>query len=271
MDPTRFDFLTRGLVASQSRRGLLGGALGVLAGLLAAPESEAKHHRKAKNEQAKNEQRQGEAAKTKCRRAGHYCQGKQAETCCAGLACVASDRGSARRCTPCAAEGASCAGDEACCGRVCCRDELIDPVGTCCASRDRCCGSHCCTAGQACDQRFLMCVACTAEGGDLPEPRPLLRLLPRARSRLRRRALQVPAEDGDSLKSMDGPAPAALSMPEGLLEHRLKCGQRDILRRRSDHFRMPLRGTTAGCKNQLPRPSGRRCRQHPLAQAWHPN
>jgi hypothetical protein len=47
-----------------------------------------------------------------------------------------------------------------------------DPVGTCCASRDRCCGSHCCTAGQACDQRFLMCVACIAEGETGMNPVP---------------------------------------------------------------------------------------------------
>jgi hypothetical protein len=45
MDPTRFDSLTRLIADSRSRRGLLGGALGVLAGLLAAPESEAKRKR----------------------------------------------------------------------------------------------------------------------------------------------------------------------------------------------------------------------------------
>jgi len=159
MDPTRFDALTRQLVASHSRRRLLSGALGIVAGLLGAGESQAKRHRTAKRAQ-----RQVSAGKTKCRRAGRSCQGRRAKICCPGLACVGSDRGSARRCTPCSAEGASCAGDEACCGGVCCRDELINPVGTCCASRDRCCGGDCCTEGEVCDFRFLMCVPCTPEG-----------------------------------------------------------------------------------------------------------
>jgi hypothetical protein len=121
--------------------------------------------------EAKRKRHGSTSAKT-CRRVGAPCEGNQTETCCAGLVCLASDRGSARRCTPCASQGAACAGDKACCGGVCCRDELIDPVGTCCASRDRCCGSHCCTAGQACDQRFLMCVACTAEGETCVNPVP---------------------------------------------------------------------------------------------------
>ena len=159
MDPTRFDALTRQFIVSHSRRRLLSGALSIVAGLLSAGEGQAKRHRTAKRAQ-----RQVKAGKTKCRGPGHSCEGRQANSCCAGLACVASARGSARRCTPCAAEGASCAGDEACCGGGCCRDALIDPVGTCCASQDRCCGRDCCTAGEACDFRFLMCVPCTPEG-----------------------------------------------------------------------------------------------------------
>jgi hypothetical protein len=149
----------------QSRRGLLGGVLGFLAAVMGAQEGKAKRKR-PKTESRKETirtKRHVTASVKKCRQAGHSCEGNQADTCCAGLACVASDRGSARRCTPCAAEGASCAGDEACCGGVCCRDELIDPVGTCCASRDRCCGRDCCTEGEVCDQRFLMCVPCQKE------------------------------------------------------------------------------------------------------------
>jgi hypothetical protein len=174
MDARHLDALTKRFTDPRSRRRLLGGVLGFLTGVVGAQEGEAKRKRPRSRyrKQTRWTKRQVTASAKKCRRAGAPCEGKQAETCCAGLACVASDRGSARRCTPCAAERASCASDEACCGRVCCRDELIDSVGTCCASRDRCCGSHCCTTGQACDQRFLMCVTCTAEGETCQNPVP---------------------------------------------------------------------------------------------------
>jgi len=152
MDAGQFDRLAKVLSSGATRRRLVTG-LGstILTGLIGVPDAAAKRKRHVS------------ASTKKCRQVGAPCEGNQAETCCAGLACVTSDRGSARRCTPCAAEGASCAGGEACCGGVCCRDELIDPVGTCCASRDRCCGRDCCTEGEVCDQRFLMCVPCQKE------------------------------------------------------------------------------------------------------------
>jgi len=166
MDARHFDALTKRLPEPWSRRGLLGGVLGFLTGVVGTQEGEAKRKRpRSKNrKQTRWTKRQVTASAKKCRQAGHSCQGDQADTCCAGLVCTATDRRSARRCTACAAEEASCAGDEACCSGMCCRDELIDPVGTCCTSQDRCCGSHCCTEGEACDQRFLMCVPCTKEG-----------------------------------------------------------------------------------------------------------
>jgi hypothetical protein len=55
MDASRFDSLTRFLIEFRSRRGLLRGALGVLAGLIAYPESEAKRRgAKGKNKKGKN-------------------------------------------------------------------------------------------------------------------------------------------------------------------------------------------------------------------------
>ena len=153
MDAGRFDRLAKVLGSSATRRRLVTG-LGstILTGRLGFPDAAAKRKRHVS------------ASTTKCCPVGAPCEGKQAERCCAGLVCLASDRGSVRRCTPCAAEGASCASDEACCGGVCCGDELIDPIGTCCASQDRCCGSHCCTGELVCDSRFLMCVHCSKEG-----------------------------------------------------------------------------------------------------------
>jgi hypothetical protein len=161
MDAGRFDRLAKVLSSDATRRRLVTGfGAGILTGRFGFLDA------------AATRKRHVSTSTKKCRRVGAPCEGKQVESCCAGLICRASDRGSARRCTPCAAEGASCATDEACCGGVCCRDELIDPVGTCCASQDQCCGSHCCTAGQACDSKFLMCVACTAEGETCVFPVP---------------------------------------------------------------------------------------------------
>jgi hypothetical protein len=157
MDARHFDALTKRLTEPQSRRGLLGGAFGVLTGILGAQQGQAKSKRLQKG----STRGQANASAKKCRKTGHPCNEKQ--TCCPGLGCVASDRGSARRCAPCSFEGASCTGDEACCSGVCCINEGIDPVGVCCASRDHCCGGDCCIEGEVCDFRFLMCVRCQTE------------------------------------------------------------------------------------------------------------
>ena len=139
--------------------------LGLLTGVAGTRDGEATRKRKrtTSRQLTIRTKRQVTASVKKCRQAGAPCEGHQADRCCAGLACAESARGSARRCTPCAAEGASCASDEACCGGACCRTE-ISPDGVCCASRESCCGSQCCPAGQACAQRELQCVVCTKEG-----------------------------------------------------------------------------------------------------------
>ena len=266
MDPTRFDHLTRLLSASPSRRRLLGGALGVLAAVLGAPEGEAKR-KPARRPKRKRRESHSEVVQNGCAQlcqlifpkdkrgqqqclafaASHpeicnclsfcrrvyrtnlsqqlaclkaatkgsgiclqcgadperFCHGTcctAPQTCggggtpgicgspaCTPTTCVAQGKTCGPipdgcggtiscgtcpvnmvcqdgQCATCATEGSPCAGDGVCCGGVCCRDELIDPVGTCCASRNRCCGRDCCTEGEACDQRFLMCVPCTKEG-----------------------------------------------------------------------------------------------------------
>jgi hypothetical protein len=164
MDAGNFDAWTKRLTDTWSRRGLLGGMLGFLALVLGVQKGETKRTRPRTNDrkQTGSRKRQARISAKKCRAVGHPCNEKQ--TCCPGLGCDVIGPGAVRRCTPCAAEGAACTGDEACCGEGCCRDELIDPVGTCCGRRDRCCGRDCCTEGEACDQRFLMCVPCTPEG-----------------------------------------------------------------------------------------------------------
>ena len=164
MDAGTFDAWTKRLANTRSRRRLLGGMLGFLALSLGVQTGETKRTRPRTNDRKQTGSRQWltRISAKKCRAAGHRCTKKQ--TCCPGLACRRIRPGAVRRCTPCAAEGASCAGDAACCGKACCRDELINPVGTCCGDRDRCCGGDCCTEGEACDQRFLMCVPCTPEG-----------------------------------------------------------------------------------------------------------
>jgi hypothetical protein len=165
MDARNFDALTKHLTNPRSRRGLLGSVLGFLTVVIGVQEGKAKRKR-PKTESRKGTirtKRQVTASVKKCRPAGAPCEGNQADLCCARLACTESDRGSARRCTPCAAEGASCAGDEACCGGACCLG--LNPVGVCCASRDRCCGGDCCVGERrVCDFRFTMCVTCRTAG-----------------------------------------------------------------------------------------------------------
>jgi len=147
MDPARLDTLARTLATTPRRRVLKFAATSALLALLGR--SRAAAHHKPKH----------------CAALGKHC-GANKGCCDADATCQG---GTCHRCT---AEEATCTDDAGCCGGVCCRDELIDPVGTCCASQDQCCGSHCCTTGQACDFRFLMCVACTAEGETCVNPVP---------------------------------------------------------------------------------------------------
>jgi hypothetical protein len=103
MDAAQFDRLTRALRSGTNRRSLLTGlGAGVLAGLVAPLASAAKReHRATKHRQdTKRRKRQIEVTKKTCRPAGHPCEGNQSENCCAGLDCVDSGPGAARRCTP---------------------------------------------------------------------------------------------------------------------------------------------------------------------------
>ena len=111
MDAGRFDRLAKVLRSDATRRRLVTGlGASILTGRFGFPDAAAKR------------KRQVSTSAKKCRQVGAPCEGKQAESCCAGLVCSASDRGSARRCTPCASQGSSCASDEACCGELVCSD-----------------------------------------------------------------------------------------------------------------------------------------------------
>ena len=155
MHPTRFDALTRRLSAPQSRRSLLGGALGLLAGMLTAPEGEAtrtrhpvKHERRHTHRGAqKRTQRPVETAKKSCRPAGHPCEGNQDGSCCPGLVCVASGPGTAKRCTPCPVGTVAHQGQ--CCTPGTC------PPGSCGSPPDNCGNSLACGT---CSSAVEVCV-----------------------------------------------------------------------------------------------------------------
>src|SRR4051812_3740799 len=138
MHPTHFDALTRRLSVPQSRRGLLGGALAVLAGVLTPPEGEATRKRhpvkperrhKPRGEQQRT-QRHVKPATKPCRPAGHPCEGNQDGSCCSGLVCLASGPGTATRCTPCPAGTVAHQGQ--CCTPGTC------PPGSCGSPPDNC-------------------------------------------------------------------------------------------------------------------------------------
>ena len=158
MHPTRFDALTRRLSAPQSRRSLLGGALGLLAGMLTAPEGEAtrtrhpvEHERRPTHRGAqKRKQRLVETAKKACRLAGHPCEGNQDGSCCPGLVCVASGPGTAKRCTPCGSPNKPC-----CAGDQCLSADVVCSGGQCVPCGHR--GNLCC-AGVPCVSSLDICV-----------------------------------------------------------------------------------------------------------------
>jgi hypothetical protein len=92
MDPIRFDFLTRRLSDSRTRRGVLGGALaGLLAAVLGAPEAETRHKHGTKKVQTASQPRSCDVgcsglkaqAKTACRKACRACGGNFDRVCVA--------------------------------------------------------------------------------------------------------------------------------------------------------------------------------------------
>jgi hypothetical protein len=162
MDAENFDAWTIRLTHPRSRRGLLGGVLGFLTGVIGAQEGEAKRTRARTTHrdrtQTRRRKRQALASAMKCRAVGHPCGERQ--TCCPGLGCTASDRGSARRCTPCAAEGAYCASDEDCCGELVCDDRF--PFCVTCEKEEDFCQipfCNCCPGLEiTCDETGCRCV-----------------------------------------------------------------------------------------------------------------
>jgi hypothetical protein len=141
VDNSRFDQFTRIFALSRSRRTILktlagsvfGGALG-LAGLGGGVE-----------------------AKPTCRDEGHPCEGNQ--TCCDGLVCVASGRGTAKRCNRCPNGQIACGGKciGACVASDACHAAgVCDPkTGTCTnppvAAGTPCGGDNPCNGGGTCD------------------------------------------------------------------------------------------------------------------------
>src|SRR4051795_7069694 len=91
MDDRRFDDLTRRLAASPTRRQILGGLAGALAGLLGLRPGPQSAFAKPKNEDKDD--------KKGCKKTGKHC--KADDQCCGGLVCEAG------ACTPgCRIDGA---------------------------------------------------------------------------------------------------------------------------------------------------------------------
>jgi hypothetical protein len=146
MDGQSFDKLTKTFARGSSRRqvikGLAGGIAGALSGVVGAGRIS--------------------ASGGPCRPAGHPCEGGQSEQCCQDvftLQCIAgSGQGAAERCclpgsSVCGTGGNAicCPGEASCSGPICV-----------CPNQREFCGFLCCPSGQVCTDAELGTCACTA-------------------------------------------------------------------------------------------------------------
>lgn len=161
MDAGRFDDVIRSLIASPSRRTVLGLSLGgVLSPLLGLAESLAKK-KKGKKKKKKCKGGAKKCGKT-CIPATSCCTdancGAGGATCQSGTClCPAGEKDCQGTCVPDDVCCPSCTGDQTCQGGACACPGGTFPCGTSCVDGDECCSDLDCTGNLECANGFCVC------------------------------------------------------------------------------------------------------------------